>query len=37
MREYLQIYSGVGKSFKDEDFGVSFADFPRGYTFLFLI
>ena len=32
VREYLQMYSGVGKSFKDEDVGVSYADFPRGNT-----
>ena len=26
------MYSGIGKSFKDEDNGISYADFPRGNT-----
>ena len=32
VREYLQMYSGVGESFEDEDVGISYADFPGGNT-----
>ena len=32
VREYLQMYSGVGKSCQDEDVSISDADFPRGNT-----
>ena len=36
VRTYMQMYSGAGKSFRDEDIGVSYADFPGGYS-VFLI
>ena len=32
MHTYMQMYSGTGKSFKDENRCVSYTDFPRGNT-----
>ena len=30
VRTYMQMFSGFGKSFKDKDNGINYADFPWG-------